>query len=159
MLNINIFAFLTILLSTLLFGNVSTYAEGVKVSPEDQAKNDLILQNSVATASKAWKDAFNAGDAAGATALYEDDAIMVVKPFGTFIGKKAIFGFWTDLINKGFDDVVYSETVTTILDKQSARVSASWTMNNAHGVITNEFWVLQPDGRALLREDHFEVAQ
>ena len=128
-------------------------------TPEAKAQNDATLQIAVTNASKAWKDAFNAGDAAGATALYEDDAIMVVKPFGTFKGKTEILAFWTNLVNKGFDDVIYSETTTTILDGLSARVSASWTMNNAHGIITNEYWVLQEDGRALLREDHFEVAQ
>lgn len=128
-------------------------------TPEAKAQNDATLQIAVTNASKAWKDAFNAGDAAGATALYEDDAIMVVKPFGTFKGKTEILAFWTNLVNKGFDDVIYSETTTTILDDHSARVSASWTMNNAHGIITNEYWVLQEDGRALLREDHFEVAQ
>ncbi len=128
-------------------------------TPEAKAQNDATLQIAVTNASKAWKDAFNAGDAAGATALYEDDAIMVVKPFGTFKGKTEILAFWTNLVNKGFDNVVYSKTTTTILDDHSARVSASWTMNNAHGIITNEYWVLQEDGRALLREDHFEVAQ
>ena len=45
------------------------------------------------------------------------------------------------------------------MDGSSASVSASWTMNKAHGIITNEHWVIQEDGRALMREDHFEVAQ
>ncbi|MEH6528239.1 MAG: nuclear transport factor 2 family protein [Sneathiella sp.] len=124
-----------------------------------QAATDMKIQVAVATASKAWKDAFNAGDAAGAAALYEDDAVMVVKPFGTFKGKEQIHAFWTDLVSKGFDDVVYSKTVTTVLDGKSARVAADWKMNKASGVITNELWVVQSDGRALLREDYFEVAQ
>ena len=113
------------------------------------AIQDEKVQIAVAKASKSWKDAFNSGNAAGAAALYEDDAIMVVKPFGTFKGKKAILAFWTDLVNKGLNVIGYDK----------AQVSADWEMNNAEGVITKELWVLQPDGRALLREDHFEVKQ
>ncbi|MEX0300730.1 MAG: nuclear transport factor 2 family protein [Kordiimonas sp.] len=126
---------------------------------EQQAGADFNVQMAVAKASKAWKDAFNAGDAAGAAALYEDDAVMVVKPFGTFTGKDQILAFWTDLVSKGFDNVVYKNSTMVVLDAKSARVSAEWKMNKAHGIITNEHWVVQPDGRALLREDHFEVAQ
>ncbi|MFT6371863.1 MAG: hypothetical protein ACJASL_000626 [Paraglaciecola sp.] len=134
-------------------------AEEANVFAETKAQTDIDIQIAVANASKAWKDTFNSGDAAGAAALYEEDAVMFVKPFGIFTGKDEILAFWTDLISKGFDDVVYSDTTTVILDEQSARVSADWKMNNAHGVITNEVWVIQADGRALLREDHFEVEQ
>ena len=126
-------------------------------SAEVQAMNDMTIQVAVAKGSKAWKDAFNAGDAAAATALYEDNAVMIVKPFGTFKGKEAILSFWTDIINKGFDDVIYSQTKTTILNGESASVSSDWSMNNAKGIITNEFWVMQADGSALMREDHFEI--
>ncbi|MGH1441419.1 MAG: nuclear transport factor 2 family protein [Cellvibrionaceae bacterium] len=124
-----------------------------------KAATDYDVQVAVAVASKAWKDAFNAGDAAAAAELYEDDAIMVVKPFGTFKGKEEILAFWTDIINKGFDDVVYFNTTTIVLDHQSAQISADWRMNNARGVITNETWVIQPNGKALLHEDHFEILQ
>jgi uncharacterized protein (TIGR02246 family) len=128
---------------------------------EQRATAEYELNIAIAKSSLAWRDAFNAGDAAAAAALYEEDAIMVAKPFGTFRGRQAIQAFWTDLIQKGFDDVVYYRTQTSIIDKtlKSARVSADWEMNNAKGIITNETWVLQPDGTALLREDHFEVDQ
>ena len=128
---------------------------------ETRAANEYELITAVAAASRAWRDAFNAGDAAAAAALYEEDAVMVVTPFGTYEGREAIEAFWTDIIASGLDDVIYSNTVTTVLDQSltSARVSADWRMNKAHGVITNELWVLQPDGRVLLREDHFEIAQ
>lgn len=131
------------------------------LTPEARAEREFNLSTAVATASRAWRDAFNAGDAAGAAAQYEEDAVMVVTPFGRFEGRAQIEAFWTDLIAKGFQNVVYSNTSTVVLDQDltSARVSANWAMNNAHGVITNETWVMQPDGRALLREDHFEVAQ
>ncbi|QFT33124.1 SnoaL-like domain protein [Labrenzia sp. THAF82] len=128
---------------------------------QTRAASEYELSTAVAKASRAWRDAFNAGDATAAAALYEEDAIMVAKPFGTFKGRDAIEAFWTKLIEDGFDDVVYFNTSTTIVDKSltSARVAADWKMNNAQGIITNEHWVLQPDGSVLLREDHFEVAQ
>lgn len=125
-----------------------------------RAASEFELSTAVATASRQWRDAFNAGDAAGAAAMYEADAIMVAAPFGTFEGREAIEAFWTQLIEAGFDDVVYANTTTVVSqDLATAEVSASWRMNTAHGVITRELWALQPDGTALLREDHFEVAQ
>ena len=60
---------------------------------EAKAENEAKIQMAVSIGSKAWKDAFNAGDAAGAATMYEDDAVMVVKPFGTFKGKDEILAF------------------------------------------------------------------
>ncbi|WP_299483692.1 SgcJ/EcaC family oxidoreductase [uncultured Roseibium sp.] len=128
---------------------------------ETRAASEFELSTAVAEASRAWRDAFNAGDAAAAAALYEEDAVMVAKPFGTFKGRQAIEAFWEDIIAKGFDDVVYYNTVARVADRslKSVSISAEWKMNNAQGIITNELWVLQPDGKARLREDHFEIAQ
>ena len=136
-------------------------AQSIATEAETRATSELELSTAVAIASRGWRDAFNAGDAAAAAAFYEEDAIMVAEPFGTFKGRAAIQEFWADLIAKGLDDVIYYNTSTTVLDASltAARVSADWTMNNAHGIITNEHWVLQPDGTALMREDHFQVAQ
>lgn len=126
-----------------------------------RAADEFALSTAVATASRAWRDAFNAGDAAAAAALYEEDALMVAKPFGTFEGRAAIQAFWQQIIDGGYDDVVYFNTNTRVTDSTltAAQVSASWTMNNAQGIITNELWVMQPDGTAKLREDHFEITQ
>lgn len=128
---------------------------------EARAVKEYELNLAVASASRAWREAFNAGDAAAAAAMYEEDAVMVAKPFGRFEGREAIQGFWKNIIEQGFDDVIYFNTTTTVVDKTltAARVSADWEMNNARGIITNELWVLQPDGTARLREDHFEVAE
>ncbi len=82
---------------------------------------------------------------------------MVALPFGTFEGRSAIESFWADLIEKGFAEVEYIEPRIEVVDSESAIVSSRWKMNNAHGVITKELWVLQPNGTALLREDHFEA--
>lgn len=108
-------------------------------------------------ASEKWKAAFNAGDAAGCAACYEVDAVMVAKPFGTYNGRVEIEAFWANLIGDGFSDVDYIEPNLRALDDETAHLSAGWRMNKASGVITKEIWALQPDGSALLREDHFEA--
>jgi hypothetical protein len=82
---------------------------------------------------------------------------MVVKPFGTFKGRAAIQSFWTNIIAQGLTNVRYAGTKIEILDRQSGLLSADWQMNKAAGTITKELWVLQNDGRALLREDFFEA--
>ena len=140
---------------TLLFASQSSAAN----SPEDKATKDQALILAVAKASNAWKTAFNQGDAKAAAALYEDNAVMIASPFGKFEGREAIQTFWTNLIAQGFDDVVYNNTTSKIIDEKTVSISADWRMNNASGIITNELWVLQKDGSARLREDHFEVAQ
>ncbi|WP_039017040.1 YybH family protein [Halocynthiibacter namhaensis] len=104
-----------------------------------------------------WKEAFNTGNAAGCAACYEENALMVATPFGEFNGRAEIQAFWADLIAKGFADVAYSDMKVEVLNENEAVISASWTMNNAKGIITREHWVMQADGSALLREDHFEA--
>jgi uncharacterized protein (TIGR02246 family) len=115
------------------------------------------VEQAVQTASGKWKDAFNAGDAAGCASCYEPDATMVAQPFGTFSGRSEIEAFWTKLIADGFADVDYVDPKIEIVDETSAVLSAGWTMNKARGVITKEVWVVQDNGEALLREDHFEA--
>jgi uncharacterized protein (TIGR02246 family) len=129
------------------------------ISADLAAQTDHSIFTAVAEASRRWKEAFNSGNAEAAANLYEDDAVMVVKPFGKFTGREEILAFWTNLVAQGFKDVLYVDTKAEIINDKSARLSAQWKMNKAHGVITNETWVIQPDGRALLREDHFEVAE
>lgn len=147
-------------ISTLTLGltlTALTPTAALAASVEQAAQSDYDVIVAVAKASKAWKVAFNSGDAAAAANLYEEGAVMVVEPFGTFTGRREILAFWENLVEKGFDDVVYHNTNMTLLDNNSASVSADWRMNNAQGIITNELWVVQSDGRALLREDHFAV--
>ena len=111
----------------------------------------------VEKASRGWRNAFNRGDAAGCAAAYEDDAVMEAKPFGVYRGRADIEAFWRQLIEDGFRDVSYIEPDISVVDESSAILSAKWTMNNAHGVISRELWVLQADGSARLREDAFEA--
>lgn len=126
-----------------------------------QILNDISaredLRTAVNMASQAWQDAFNSGNAEAAANLYEVDAVMEAKPFGIYTGRSEIQGFWENLVSAGYSDVKYLKPKLTILDSQTAHISSAWTMNNAEGIITNELWVVQPDGSVRLREDDFEV--
>lgn len=109
------------------------------------------------TASRAWQETFNRGDAKGCSDFYSEDAIMRVMPFGEFQGRAEIQEFWEKIISDGFADVKYIDPEMTVVDERSVRLKSGWRMNKAQGVITNELWVLQKDGTALLMEDEFEI--
>ena len=111
----------------------------------------------VNVASSAWKAAFNAGDAAGCANQYEENASMRAEPFGTFTGREEIQAFWQSLINEGYSAVDYIEPKIEVINSSSAVLTSGWKMNKSGGVIHEELWVIQEDGTAKLREDHFEV--
>ena len=115
------------------------------------------LVDAVLAASERWRSAFNRGDAKAAAAQYEEDAWMHASPLANVRGRDAIEQFWQQLVEQGFAEVEYVEPSLTLLSATSARLGSGWRMNNAQGVITNELWVIQDDGSALLREDEFEV--
>ncbi len=123
---------------------------------QDKKRESEVLA-AVSQASEAWKAAFNAGDAAGCTAQYEDGATMHARPFGTFTGREEIRTFWQGLIDDGYSEVEYVETQIEVLNDTSAVLTSQWRMNKASGVIHKELWVIQADGSAKLREDDFEA--
>jgi ketosteroid isomerase-like protein len=122
----------------------------------NKLQNSSLL-DAVKDASTRWQTAFNSGDAAGCTAQYEPSATMQAIPFGTFTGSDEIQSFWQNLMDNGFSDVEYIEPKIEIIDETTAVLTSKWQMNKAHGVIHKELWVLQTDGTAKLREDHFEA--
>ncbi len=115
------------------------------------------ILDAINLASSKWKSAFNAGDAAGCAAQYEENAVMHARPFGTFTGTAEIQEFWQNLINDGYSDVEYVDPQIEVIDETSALLTSGWKMNKASGVIHKELWVLQDDGTAKLREDDFEA--
>ena len=115
------------------------------------------LLEAVKNASEGWQAAFNHGDAASCASYYETAATMQADPLGRFVGTTEIRQFWQNLIAQGFDSVEYIEPKVSVLTPDSALLTSMWLMNKASGVIHKELWVLQPDGTAKLREDHFEV--
>lgn len=121
---------------------------------------DEKLLATVRDASEAWKSAFNSGNAAGCAAQYEENAVMIAQPFGTFKGREEIQGFWQKLIDDGFSDVEYVAPTDLKVERDDAVIlSSNWKMNKAKGVITKELWVVQADGTAKLREDEFEAIE
>ena len=121
-----------------------------------EEKRQAVL-DALKNASEKWKLAFNFGDAEGCASQYESDAVMTAKPFGVFIGKEEIQGFWQKLVDDDFCDVEYIDPEIEVIDEHSAVLSSGWKMNKAKGMITKELWVLQSDGTAKLRIDEFEV--
>jgi ketosteroid isomerase-like protein len=120
-------------------------------------ENKNMILDAVNLASSKWKNAFNSGDAAGCADQYESNAVMKATPFGIFAGTAEIQSFWQKLIDDGFAEVEYIKPKIEVIDSNSALLLSGWKMNKAHGVITRELWVLQPDGTAKLREDEFEA--
>lgn len=116
-----------------------------------------VLLNAVRSASQSWQSAFNAGDPVGCAALYEKNAVMHARPFGTFKGLEEIQAFWQKLIVDGFSQVEYIGPTIDVIDDSRAVLSSDWQMNKAKGVIHKELWILQDDGTAKLREDDFEA--
>lgn len=119
-------------------------------------ENAKVIE-AVREASERWKNSFNSGDAAGCAAQYEESATMQADPFGTFEGVEAIQAFWQKLIQDGFSEVEYLDPKIEVQGVGAALLTSGWKMNNAHGVIHRELWVIQEDGTAKLREDHFEA--
>ena len=115
-----------------------------------------LISRTIACSEK-WREFFNQGNAAGCASMYEEDAQMVAKPFGSYKGRQQIEAFWQDIINQGFTDVAYINPEIERVDETSTVLTSSWKMNKAQGVITRELWVVQDGGSMLLREDHFEV--
>ncbi len=120
-------------------------------------KMSNTIEEAAKSGSERWKAFFNAGDAAGCASCYEAEATMIAKPFGTFAGRAAIQEFWTNIIADGYSDVDYIDPKIEVIDTKSAVLTSGWKMNKARGVITRELWVMQDDGVAYLRDDHFEV--
>ncbi|WP_282610731.1 nuclear transport factor 2 family protein [Pelagibius sp. Alg239-R121] len=118
---------------------------------------DNAIVAAAKAASEKWKAAFNAGDAEACAACYEQTAVVVAKPFGSFHGRSEIEALWRQVIGDGFSDVEYLEPEFTAQNDTTALLTSRWKMNKAHGVITKELWVLQDDGSVLLREDEFEA--
>lgn len=121
----------------------------------NEQKETLLA--AVNTASEKWKAAFNSGNATACADQYETDAVMNAQPFGVFTGTEEIRAFWQKLVDDGFSDIVYINPKVEVIDETSVILKSDWTMNNAAGVIHKELWVLQPDGTAKLRDDHFEA--
>lgn len=107
--------------------------------------------------SKAWQDAFNRQDAAGCAAQYTHGCVMEAKPLGVFTSHDEILGCWQNIIDQGFKDVKYSNVHWEAADDGGYILTSCWEMNKAFGVVHREHWVIEPDGKARLKSDAFEI--
>lgn len=123
------------------------------------SSSEPIAIAQVRAVSKAWIASFNRGDVDACVAAYTADATMEAKPMGTFSGTAAIDGFWRPLVADGAGQLVYRNTELRLVDERTVLLSANWSMNIGGGVITEERWVRQGDGRWLLVFDAFEMTE
>jgi len=105
----------------------------------------------------AWQAAFNQQDAAGCAAQYSEDCVMEAKPIGIFKGRAEILGCWQHIIDQGFTDVSYTNVNWQPGADGGYILTSNWTMNKAYGVVHREHWIIEPDGKARLKSDSFEI--
>ena len=75
-----------------------------------------------------WDAAFNAGDIAGLSGFYADNAVVVPAGGKPVSGPEAIGAFFKDLQSKGFAD--HKIVVGTVLDQGDTRVATgTWQLN------------------------------
>jgi ketosteroid isomerase-like protein len=123
----------------------------------DEKMHEKSLILATQAASQFWMKSFNEGNAQGCASCYEQNALMVANPMGSFTGHEAILGFWKMLIEGGYHSVKYINPELKVLDENTVLLSSDWEMNKASGRIHKELWVKQSDGTMKLREDEFVV--
>ena len=78
---------------------------------------------------------------------------------GRFEGRQAIDDFWRPFMASGATDLVYRDVKLHVVDAKTVELSASWSMNVGHGIITCERWVEEADGAWRLLFDAFEIQE
>ncbi len=130
----------------------------VQLNPSPPTDEQASLARAqVQRASEQWIAAFNRGDVAACAGAYAQAALMQVTPMGSYRGRAAIAEFWASIVASGANTLVYDDIAMEVLNEVTVRLSASWTMNIGHGVITDETWARQPNGSWALTHDSFEV--
>ncbi len=109
----------------------------------------------VKSASEEWIASFNRGDALACASRYEDQALMHLQPFSRVSGRSDIEHFWRDMIGKGFRDARYLNPTFELIGDRQIRVNSGWLMNKLFGDQHQALWIVQADGRALLRQDMY----
>ncbi len=113
----------------------------------------------ILTASKKWIEAFNRGDITYCSEQYLEQAIMDARPMGQYKGRSEIYDFWQNFVSStGATNLIYTDVVIEVIDKDSATLSAKWSMNVGKGFISKEFWV-KKDGVWRFSEDDFTVEE
>lgn len=117
------------------------------------------IEAEVLERSREWIQDFNNKNAKGCIEAYTVDAVMNARPMGEFKGISEIEGFWKPFIESGAGELEYSNVTLAVENDNTVLLRADWSMNIGKGVIIQERWVKQADGKWLLEYDDFEVQE
>lgn len=117
------------------------------------------IEAEVLERSRQWIKDFNNKNSKGCVEVYTVDAVMNARPMGTFKGISEIEGFWKPFIETGAADLEYSNVELAVENENTVLLRADWKMNIGRGVVIQERWVKQSDGKWLLEFDDFEVQE
>jgi uncharacterized protein (TIGR02246 family) len=114
----------------------------------------------------AWGDYHSRGDAAGISALYTDDAVLMTAAGADVAGQTAIREHFQQLFATRPDSILATNSATETLDVAGDRAyeagTVTFTLQARHGgtgprtqvVRYTTFWQKTPDGRWLIRRSH-----
>lgn len=117
------------------------------------------IEAEVLERSRQWIQDFNNKNVRGCVDAYTANAVVNARPMGTFNGIAEIEGFWRPFIETGASDLEYNNIVVAVENDNTVLLKADWSMNIGKGVIIQERWVKQADGKWLLEHDDFEVQE
>ena len=117
------------------------------------------IEAEVLQRSKQWIQDFNNKNAKGCIKAYTVDAVMNARPMGTYKGIGEIEGFWKPFIETGAAGLEYSNVEVAVENENTVLLRADWKMNVGKGVVIQERWVKQADGKWLIEYDDFEVQE
>jgi len=123
----------------------------------DNDREKIIEQ--VLESSRNWIANFNNGNASACIDAYTNDAVMNVKPFGTYKGIQEIEGFLKPFLETGAGELEYSNVNVAIENETTVLLTADWKANIGRGIIVQERWAKQKDGKWLLEFDDFEIQE
>jgi ketosteroid isomerase-like protein len=122
-------------------------------------KHKELVELQVSEASKQWIKAFNQGDITACAQTYTSRAVMDARPMGRYDGREAIYEFWSGFVNSTkATDLTYTNVNIEFIDENTAKLSASWSMNVGQGIISEELWVKE-NNLWLLSYDDFTVEE
>ncbi len=121
--------------------------------------NTELIQCEVNEASQQWIMAFNMTDIKTCVETYMTNAVMDSRPMGRYEGREAIYKFWDGFVSStNAGDLSYSEVDVQIINENTAKLSAKWSMNVGRGFISEELWVNEGQ-RWFLSYDDFTVEE
>ncbi len=121
--------------------------------------SNKLINLEVLEASKQWIALFNKADVEACSKRYLKNAVMDARPIGKYEGREEIYEFWNTFVSStNATDLTYSDIVIEVVNDNSAKLSAQWSMNVGRGFISEELWVKE-NGAWFLSDDDFTVEE